>query len=555
MKLSLNSIVFGLCIVFYQQTATAQSPVTQRSSRLRTPPDDWSYRDPAQDSIAGISLYRAYELLKGRASKPVIVGVIDCGIDMEHEDLKEVLWTNPKEIPGNKKDDDRNGYTDDLHGWNFIAAKDGTTYATDQEEVTQIYVMWKDKFDNINPKKLKNPVKRRQYEVYQLAKKRFLERYQIVQQKRLAMSDSAQFVTAMRTLLQQITDKPFARESLTQVQLLEKDTIGRAVRAVLLEVFAPQFGSFRMMEQLLRTRFAVLKDLMLKDNEASYNPTLKPRDLVGDDPLNPNERGYGSPTFITKDGMGGHGTHVAGIIGAKRGNGKGIDGIADNVQIMYLAAVPNGGDERDKDVANAIRYAVDNGAKVINMSFGKRLSPFKEQIDEAIRYAEAHDVLLVHAAGNNAENYDSIPAYPRPVYENGQEARNFITVGNSTWRFNDNLPASSSNYGQRTVDLFAPGTTILSTLTDNHYEKLSGTSMASPCVAGVAALLRSYFPNLTAIQVKEILMQTVYKPHVEVLRPGSAGKISVPFSTLSRSGGIVNAYEAVRQCLSELTKP
>ena len=550
MKFSPGILFFGLSTLVFQQSVQAQTPSSQRPSSLRVAPDDWSYRDPAQDSIAGISLYRAYELLKGRSSKPVIVGVIDSGLDMEHEDLKDVIWTNPKETPGNGQDDDKNGYTDDLHGWNFMAAKDGTTYNADQEEVTQIYVMWKDKFDKVNPKKLKNPVERRQYEVYQIAKKRFLARYEITQQKRIAVADSAQFVGTMGLLLQQTADKPFTKESLIQIPLADSDTISRAVRSVLLEIFAPQFGSFRMMDQLLRTRFGVLKNLMLQDNEASYNPDLKPRALVGDNPLNPSERGYGSPIFVSKNGLGGHGTHVAGIIAAKRGNDKGIDGIADNVRLMYLAAVPNGGDERDKDVANAIRYAVDNGAKVINMSFGKRLSPFKEQIDEAIRYAEEHDVLLVHAAGNNAENYDSIPAYPRPVYENGQEARNFLTVGNSTWRINDNLPAGSSNYGQQTVDLFAPGTTILATLPGNQYDRLSGTSMASPCVAGVAALLRSYFPTLTAVQVKEILMQTAYKPALQVLRPGSAGKVKVPFSALSRSGGIINAYEAVKKCIT-----
>lgn len=545
-RLPMQKLIFPFIALLTLSGVQAQ----QVPSLKRTPPKDWQYLDPQTDSVAGISLYKAYELLKGRTAKPVIVGVIDSGVDLEHEDLKEVLWTNTREIAGNGKDDDKNGYIDDVHGWNFMASPDGKTYVSDQEEVTQIYVMWKDKFDAIDPAKLKNKVERRQYEVYQIAKKRYLERSKVVRQKRLAMADSARFIETMTRQLAQISDKSFTRESLNLIQPAETDSVGRAVKGVLSEVFAPQFGSFSQMEKLLTARYGVLKSIILKDIDATYNADLKPRELVGDNPLNPDERGYGSPFFVAKDGLGGHGTHVAGIIGAQRGNNIGVDGVADNVQLMYLAAVPNGGDERDKDVANAIRYAVDNGAKVINMSFGKRLSPYKEQIDAAIKYAEDHDVLLVHAAGNNGENYDTIPAYPRPVYENGKEARNFITVGNSTWKASSNLPANSSNYGQRTVDLFAPGTTILSTVPGNQYEKFSGTSMASPCVAGVAALIRSYFPKLTAVQVKELLMQTAWKPELMVQRPGAASKTTVPFSTLSRSGGIVNAYEAVKKAMA-----
>ena len=245
-----------------------------------------------------------------------------------------------------------------------------------------------------------------------------------------------------------------------------------------------------------------------------------------------------------------HGSHVAGIIAAKRDNGRGMDGVADNVRIMPISVVPANGDERDKDIANGIRYAVENGAKVLNMSFGKRLSPFKEEIDAAIRFAEAHDVLIVHAAGNNGENYDSLPAYPSARYANGQTAQNVLTVGNSTWQLNENLPSRSSNYGLQTVDLFAPGTAILSTLPNNRYASLSGTSMAAPMTAGVAALLRSYFPKLTAVQVKEILMKSAYKPATTVRRPGRSDK-TVAFSQLSRSGGVVNAYEAVKMILSE----
>jgi subtilisin family serine protease len=243
-----------------------------------------------------------------------------------------------------------------------------------------------------------------------------------------------------------------------------------------------------------------------------------------------------------------HGTHVAGIIGAQRGNGIGMDGVADNVQLMMVCAVPSDGDERDKDVANAIRYAVANGAKVINMSFGKTMSPHKKELDEAIWFAEKNDVLICHLSHNYFTDVDVKPYYPIAKYSNGKVARNYIRVGNSTWNLNELLPAWSSNYGAATVDLFAPGTQIYSTIPQNKYALFNGTSMATPCVAGVAALLRSYFPKLTAVQVKDILRSTVYNPNFKVRLPGTDAEL-VPFSRLCNTGGIVNAYEAVKKAL------
>ncbi len=445
----------------------SKTPFT-RVRPARQLPLNWPYLDPETDSIAGISLYRAYELLKDLPSVPVTVAVLDSGVDITHEDLTDVVWTNANEIPGNNTDDDRNGYVDDRNGWNFMGAKDGTTYEYDQPEITQTYLLFRDTFDKANPAKL-SPTEKRQYDTYQRAKTLFLQRQR-------AGTDTA----------------------------------------------------------------------------IAYNPAYNARQAVGDNPADPTERYYGSPTMRIGNSqqLAVHGSHVAGIIAAKRGNGRGIDGVADNVRIMPVSVVPANGDERDKDVANGIRYAVENGAKVINMSFGKRLSPFKEQVDAAIRFAEERDVLIVHAAGNNGENYDSLPSYPSARYENGQVAQNVLVVGNSTGRGGDNLASRSSNYGPQTVDLFAPGSGIVSTTPNNGYAIFSGTSMASPHVAGVAALLRSYFPNLTAVQVKEILMQSSYKPNVLVQKSGRRAE-RVPFAELSRSGGILNAYGAVKAILAK----
>jgi subtilisin family serine protease len=239
---------------------------------------------------------------------------------------------------------------------------------------------------------------------------------------------------------------------------------------------------------------------------------------------------------------------VSGIIGAIRGNDTGIEGIAHNVRVMMVRTVPDG-DERDKDVANAIRYAVDNGAQIINMSFGKSYSPHKRVVDDAVKYADSRGVLMVHAAGNDGENVDETPSFPTAVFEDGGRAQNWIEVGASSWKGADSLVAPFSNYGHDRVDVFAPGVDILSTAPGGGYEQQSGTSMAAPVVSGVAALLMAYYPDLTAADVKRIILESATRlTDRQVLRPNSEGLPgpAVPFGTLSATGGIVNAYEAIR---------
>jgi subtilisin family serine protease len=278
------------------------------------------------------------------------------------------------------------------------------------------------------------------------------------------------------------------------------------------------------------------------------NLDFRPReDIVGDDLANGTEQGYGNPDVHATDPH--HGTHVAGIIGALRGNGIGIDGIAANVRIMALRAVPDG-DERDKDVANAIRYAVDNGAHIINMSFGKGFSPRKGLVDDAVRYADDHGVLMVHAAGNDGEDIDQGDNFPTAVYDDGSRARNWIEVGAASWQV-DSLAATFSNFGQNSVDVFSPGVDILSTVPGSEYDREDGTSMAAPVVSGVAALLMGYFPSLDASDVRSIILESsVNRQNDVVARPGDGARI--PFGRLSVTGGVVNAYEAVKAALERM---
>lgn len=426
-------------------------------------PRDWLQLDAATDSIAGISLYKAYELLKGLPSKPVIVAVIDNGFDMDHEDLKNVFWTNTKEIPANQIDDDKNGYIDDLHGWSFRSNKSGMIIENEQSGATQLYAAWKNEFDHIDTSRLTKSEKEKLL-IYNEAKKEYFK-------NRADIRDPS-------------------------------------------------------------------------DLKYSYNINYNSDELIsGTGSENSN---YGSPIIKSTPNLS-HGTHVAGIIGAKRDNGKGIDGIADNVIIMPIIATTGGGDERDKDIANAIYYAVNNGAQVINMSFSKRFSSDKELVDKAVQYAEQKHVLIIHAAGNDGNDDDVTNYYPIATYENGKKASNFITVGWSRPLMNYRLAHPYSGYGKNSVDLFAPGSDIFSTIPGNSYDYKSGSSMSAPCVSGVAALLLSYFPSLSADEVKSIILRSVYKPDMMVNRPGS--KVMVPFSSLSASGGIVNACNAVKMAI------
>jgi subtilisin family serine protease len=521
-------------------------------SRVNT--TDWPYLDPRADSVAGISLNKAYALLKGRTSVPVTVGVLDSGVDMNHPDLKAVLWTNPNEQPGNGADDDHNGYVDDVHGWNFLGSPDGTTYEYDQPEITQTYLLLRGKYDTVSRASLP-PAQQRQYDTYQQAKKLYLPRYKAAAPQLLAFADTARFWQTANRLATLLSDSATSQTVIRSANI-GTDSVTIVVQQTLARAYQPTYGSFANYLTLVRQHFD--RFMLIAGGEAliAYNPAYNARQSVGDNPADLTERYYGNPAVVIGNSaeLGLHGSHVAGIIGASRGNGTGIDGVADNVRIMSVAVVPANGDERDKDVANGIRYAVDNGAKVLNMSFGKRLSPFKEQVDAAIRYALDHDVVIVHAAGNNGEDLDKTTNFPSAVDEQGRRAPNMLTIGNSTRYLNNRLAASSSNYSITQVDLFAPGTDINSTVPHNRYAVFSGTSMAAPHVAGVAALLRSYFPQLTAIQVCSILRESAYRPTQVVNRPGRSGDLT-PFSNLSQTGGLLNAAAAVQLALDRSRQP
>jgi subtilisin family serine protease len=499
----------------------------------------------------GVSAHKAYqELLKDRDGREIIVAVIDSGVDIEHEDLYQNIWVNADEIPGNGIDDDENGYIDDIHGWNFIGGPDGSHVAGETLEVTRLYASLRGKYEGVNPLELSDKEKV-EYAYFMHYKKEVESNREKAQASLDKIEPLYTMVNdAMAALDAKVEKEYLSLEDLESIVSSERNIlIGKSVfTQILQDEGADSLNVSETVEMIKNETEEEMNQFKVR-TDYQYNPDFDARaTIVKDDYSNSKEKYYGNNDVEGPDPM--HGTHVAGIIAAIRGNDVGMDGIATNVKIMSIRTVPDG-DERDKDVANAIRYAVDNGASIINMSFGKSYSWDKDIVDDAVKYADKNDVLLVHAAGNDGKNNDEEDNFPNDSYNKQgfflckkKNPKAWIEVGALSYIQGENLPASFSNYGSESVDIFAPGVSIYSTITDNNYRYLPGTSMASPVVAGVAAVLRSYFPTLKAEQVKEILLKSVSAIDLEVRRPGD-GEL-VPFSELSTSGGVVNLYNAVQ---------
>lgn len=501
-------------------------------------PQDWFLRDPETEQVQGVSADKVYQtLLKDQPSRTITVAIIDSGVDIKHEDLKDVIWTNEDEIPGNGIDDDKNGYVDDVHGWNFIGGKDGTNVAEDTYELTREYMRLKAKFASVENGKV--PKKQRdEYEKFLKIEDKFKK----LKDKNVGMYN--QFSSMYLNFQRSVDTLKFAMKKDT----LTLEDLASYTPTEQIFTFAKGYISSKMrnfpdasIEDAL-AQFKEAYDYFRVIAEFGYNEDFDSRKIVGDNANDLYEKGYGNNDVTGPDAL--HGTHVAGIVGANRKNDIGIKGIADNVRIMSVRAVPNG-DERDKDVANAITYAVDNGANVINMSFGKSFSPQKEAVDKAVKYAEKKGVLLVHAAGNDGEDIDKEDNFPTRKYLDGKEAKNWIEIGASSWGTDANFVASFSNYGKKNVDVFAPGVEIYSTTPNNGYLNEQGTSMAAPVVTGIAAMLMSYFPDLSATDVKDIIKKSTRKfDGLKVEKPGGKGKADL--TDLSNTGGLVNAFEAVK---------
>ncbi len=516
------------------------------------PAEDWYHTDPDESGMHGVSAHKLYNtLLKGKNSQTVIVAIIDSGVDHLHEDLKDVMWVNEDEIPDNGIDDDKNGYVDDIHGWNFIGGPGGKNINKDTYEATRVYGKYKYRYENAVESQL-NKEQKKEYAVYLRAKEDVEANIESAK-KQLANIDNEEktIMDAVKSVEDALGDKEMTVANIDSIDATDNTGLVTGKR-IMSRVLSREEGmeSFDDIYGLIKESFDGGRKRTQDRLDYAYNTEFKPRkDIIGDNYEDSYEKGYGNNDSKGPDSF--HGTHVAGIVAATRNNDIGMDGIADNVKIMSIRAVPDG-DERDKDVANAIIYAVDNGASVVNMSFGKGFGSDKKAVDDAIAYAQKNDVLLIHAAGNSAQNNDIDFNFPNDKYEKARgflfwkkkKMKNWIEVGALSHNVEENSIARFSNYGKENVDIFAPGQEIYATTPENGYAYLQGTSMASPVVAGVAAILRSYFPTLKANQVKDILMNSSIKTDMEVVVPGKNGE-KMKFSELSVSGGMVNALKAV----------
>ena len=498
----------------------------------------WGGADLVADTIPGMSVQKAYnDIIKNSKGKQVIVAVVDSGVDIEHEDLDGVIWTNKDEVPNNGKDDDKNGYVDDIHGWNFLgdAVKENLEYV-------RILKKLQPKYKGV-PVSAVKPEDREEFELYQRAKSEYDKEYN----ETLGMKNQYEGIVQQLKTAHAEVSKKLGKEdyTLTELQKMEATTPEmQQYQAFLAQVMTNVEGSIP--DAITQLQEAI--DYFSGRLSSHFNLELDGRAVVGDNPDDINDRNYGNndvtgPTPDKEDIK--HGTHVAGIIAAERNNNIGINGVANNVVIMPVRAVPDG-DEYDKDIALAIRYAVDNGAKVINTSFGKYFSPHPEWVRDAIKYAAKNDVLIVNAAGNEGLDLDQNMVYPNDqTPENPTEiSNNVLTVGALNYKYGSGLVAGFSNFGKKNVDVFAPGTKIWSTTPNNEYEYLQGTSMAAPAVAGVAAVIRSYYPKLSAAQVKDIIMKSGLTTNATVIVGGNPSN-TTKFSELSTSGKMVNLYNAL----------
>ncbi|MCX8019533.1 MAG: S8 family peptidase [Chitinophagaceae bacterium] len=501
----------------------------------------WHLSDKKKDGYYGISLNPAYEFLRMKKlkSRPVIVAVIDSGVDTLHEDLKNVLWKNPKEIPGNGIDDDKNGYTDDIYGWNFIGGRDGKNVEKDSYEGARVYHRLKEKWGKKN---ITNPDgltadEAYEYNMWLRAKNEVtgnVNPLEVMQIRFLARTMKSGDSVIRKLLKKDEYDcKDLEKLTTENSQALRMKEI---MLSICRENENEEISNVMLLDQL---------DGDLSKMEASETPPRNYRqEVVQDNYYDLNDRYYGNNNVYVSKKSALHGTHVTGIIAAQRNNNVGVNGIADNVKIMTLRAVPDG-DEHDKDVALSIRYAVDNGARIINMSFGKSFSPEKKWVDDAVKYADSKGVLLIHAAGNDAKNLDTTFNYPCPLMLDNTRPSNWLTVGASGDPKTGGIVTRFSNYGKKEVDVFAPGIKIYSTAPGgNQYQFLQGTSMAAPVVSGVAALLMSYFPDLTAGEVKTIIEKSAVKIKEKVVNPGNGDLVLL--SDLCVTGAVVNAFEAVK---------
>ena len=541
----MNTRIFISCVCFIFAAYVASAQPKDGQKHKVSPAQYWQMGAMDTDKVFGAEIWKAYDYLKKVEPKArTIVAIIDGGTELDHEDLKAALWVNRGEIPGNGIDDDGNGYVDDVHGWNFAGRKDGSQLETGSLEADREYLVLSEQFEGVDTSGLS----RKEYKRYRYFKEN-VEPFSSIWQAKRDIAGAKAVERYAELFEKELRAKDPNRKAFSGADLasIMKNGETDAARWEAYEFCVRKMKGNPLMSW---TKLYAQRDDLVKDAEKEYRKRVetvktseRERAALGDNQNDASDRNYGNNRLAGKKSAL-HGMHVGGIVGATRNNGIGMDGVAD-VELMFIRLHEGDGDERDKDVASAIYYAADNGARVINMSFGKRTSPGKGMVEKALRYAEKKGILLVHAAGNDGASIEEHHLYPSKHADGKRDLKNWISVGSIGMTGH---PAKSSNYGKREVDLFAPGDGVYSSVPGNKYKNLRGTSMAAPVVAGTAALIWNYFPELSAREVKQALLKGVTcRKGEKVTKPGLSGTlVQVDFEELCATGGVLNALGAVK---------
>ncbi|VXB50645.1 conserved hypothetical protein [Flavobacterium sp. 9AF] len=506
----------------------------------------WYQRDLEKDSIFGISLIRLYEenrLLQTKSE--IIVATLDTQIDLNHNDLLGQIWVNKKEIPNNGIDDDKNGYIDDINGWNFLGTIGRHHTSRNNYEYVKIVRENKNAYENNTLDSLERKEYKRALDYYNNANnyyKPYLSSLKYAKEV---------FKLALDSLNYYYPNNNFKYKELDSIyNSIKKGDIRtfNQIREASAKDFTALVFTLKSLYQLNYSNYEQIDEnekMLDSIVNSNLNIYLKERRYIGDN-VNELSKSYGNPLLNIYDRQLNHNTEVSGVIAANRNNKKGIKGFSNNIKIMPIC-IANNGSEHDKDIANGIYYAVNNGAKIINMSFGKEFSIHKKWVFDAIKYAESKKVLIIHCAGNNSMNIDFNPFYPSDFdyFKSEENVENFINVGSISKRTDNTLVSPFSNYGKNNVDLFAPGEDIYVAIKNSNYGYDSGTSLAAPMVSGTAALIWLYYPNLTVQEVKKIILESGVTIDKMVVKPGAENEL-VHFSELCKSGKILNTYNAMK---------
>lgn len=518
-----------------------------------------------EDGVYGAEVDMALDFLKGKKRKKTpVIALIGVGMDIEHEAIKHAIWTNPKEKPDGK-DNDKNLYVDDIHGWNFLMGKDGSMLANTNMTSDREFYRLRGKYSNLfywptedyyieisdegNISEVAPPENIEEFRYFQ----RLWREGSIGFNKRLWLSfynSRAMLRRVDQEMRKQFPDKKLTRQDFgTVVQSMQPDM--RQHEKMALASLTVSVGMHRTDDW--DTIFSMLQNSTTQDRyRDSYQKGFDRADfgarqrILGDAPNDITDYPYGNNNVFTFQARAD--VMKAGIIAGKRNNGIGVDGIADFAKIMSLVTCAETGEPYTKDMALAIRYAVEKGADIIVLAFQSKLySPLDQTVMyEALRYAEKKGALVIVPTGQSSSDVDKTAFFPnRFMGEN--ELTNFMTVSISD---KQGKPSQQSNYGAQGIDLFAPGIDIYVADVGDTYQNTSSSQLGAGVVAGVAALVKGYYPHLTGSQLRKLLIENVTlrkEVNVEkvIMVEKEQKQVLLSFEELCFSGGIVSAYKAV----------